>query len=79
MYIRDIIFGQDTSVGRPIDKRRLIMILSFVFLVAVAWRYGIISAGALALKTVGIVVWSMFRDLAAGLGDFLQYILSQRQ
>ncbi len=78
MDLRGMIFGQDRDIQEAEIRRKLITILAIPPLIGVAWHCGIIASVDLALKSVAAVIWNMLRDVAAALGDFLQYVLNQR-
>lgn len=43
-----------------------------------AWDHGIIASFALALRDIGVAVWSMFHDLADAGQDLAQFVSHQR-
>ncbi len=51
--------------------------LAIALLAGVAWRYGIITTIALALKGIIVGIWNLLCDIGSTFRDFLREVLSK--
>jgi hypothetical protein len=77
-YIREMIFGHDVDVPKPLLRARFVVMLGLTFIFA-AWHYGAINYAETLVRPVVSGIWDMFCDLASAVQDFGQYLANRPQ